>query len=229
MSEVAPTDSSSILTDISAKTKFQEEVGPNNELGQDEFLSLMTTQLQNQDPLAPMENGDFIAQLAQFGTVSGIGELQTSFDELTTALTGSDVSDAANLVGKSVLTEGDYAFLDQDTPLRGAVDVPQGVSNIQVRIESLGGELLHTIEIPNQSEGLASFEWDGVMKGGEVSPPGNYIIKSSATGTQGPETLSTYVGTRVDSVSIGKSGNGILLNLTGLGAKPLSEIEQLGI
>ncbi len=229
MADVAGVGESSILNEISASNKFKQEVGANTELGQEEFLSLMTTQLQNQDPLAPMENGDFIAQLAQFGTVSGIGDLQASVDSLSAAMTASDATDAASLVGKSVLTESSVGRLAEDVAMTGAVEVPENVSNMQVQIESMGGVLVDSFEIANQSAGMASFKWDGKLADGTQSPPGSYVLKATGAGSQGPETLKTFVGSRVDSVTMSSEGKSFVLNLSGIGAKPLSEVSQLGL
>jgi len=229
MTDVAATGASSALADLSIKNKTQDDVAANEELGQDEFLELMTTQLQNQDPLAPMENGDFIAQLAQFGTVEGIGELQASFDELTAVMTASDASDAASLVGKSVLSEGEVARFTEDGGLTGAVDVPDAVSNMQVQIETIGGVLVDSFNLDDQPAGMASFKWDGKLADGTTAPAASYVVRATGAGAQGPESLKTFVGSRVDSVSIGGNGKDIVLNLAGLGAKPLSEVSQLGL
>lgn len=229
MAEVAAIGSSSLLSDLSIKNKTSDDVQDNQELGQEEYLSLMTTQLKNQDPLAPMENGDFIAQMAQFGTVTGIGDLKTSFDNLTAAMTGSDATDAVSLIGKNVLSEGEIGRLGEENSLNGAIDVPGGISNAQVQIESLGGELLGVIDIASQSAGLASFNWDGKLADGTRAPAGNYIVSAIGAGEQGVESLKTFVGSRVDSVSMGGEGKEIVLNLAGIGAKPLSEVSQLGL
>lgn len=229
MAEVAAVGSSALLSDLSIKNKTADDIQNNQELGQEEYLSLMTTQLKNQDPLAPMENGDFIAQMAQFGTVTGIGDLKTSFDSLTAAMTGADATDAASLIGKNVLSEGEVGRLSEEGSLSGAVDVPDGISNMQVRIESLGGEAVKTIDLAKQSAGLASFNWDGKLADGTRAQAGNYIVRATGAGAQGPESLKTLVGSRVDSVSMGGEGKEIVLNLAGLGAKPLSEVSQLGL
>ena len=229
MAEVAAAGSSSILSDLSINSKAAEEIIANRELGQDEFLSLMTTQLQNQDPLAPMENGDFIAQLAQFGTVEGIGTLQTSFDELTAVMTASDASDAANLVGKNVLSEGEVALLNEESGLNGAVEVPDGVTSMKVNIESIGGVLLDSFDLPNQPAGVASFKWSGKLEDGTVAPAGHYVVKATGTSVEGPESLKTFVGSRVDSVSMGGEGKSIVLNLSGLGSMALEDVTRIGL
>ena len=78
-----------------------------NELGQEEFLMLMLTQLQNQDPTKPMEDGEFIAQMAQFTTVEELGGMSKSIENLASSLTSSSALQAATMVGRSVLVEGE--------------------------------------------------------------------------------------------------------------------------
>ena len=102
----------------------------NDDMGQADFLKLMTTQLRNQDPFEPLENGEFLAQIAQFGTVTGIQELQQSFGDLSSALQSNRALQASVLVGKQVLVEGSQAELGADTPLRGAVELPAATSSM---------------------------------------------------------------------------------------------------
>ena len=94
------------------------------ELGQEEFLQLMLTQLENQDPFKPMESGEFLGQLAQFGTVTGLGELQQSFESLSGSLISDQALQAASLVGRSVTIESGEGLLKTDSPLTGAVELP---------------------------------------------------------------------------------------------------------
>ena len=80
-----------------------------DKLGQSDFLKLMTTQLQNQDPFAPMDNGDFIAQMAQFSTVTGIQEMNSSIGKLVEEFDQARIATASNLLGHSVLVPGNIA------------------------------------------------------------------------------------------------------------------------
>ena len=93
--------------------------GDEGELGQEEFLRLMITQLENQDPFKPLESGEFLGQLAQFGTVSGLAELQTSFEGLASSLVSNQALQAAGLIGQSVLAEGGTGHYEAGQPLRG--------------------------------------------------------------------------------------------------------------
>ena len=85
-----------------------------DELGQDEFLKLMTTQLQNQDPFAPMDNGDFIAQMAQFSSVSGINQLNDTMGAMAGQIEQFRIATASSMMGHSVLVPGDTARADEN-------------------------------------------------------------------------------------------------------------------
>ena len=102
-----------ILNKLGVKT--QEEAAKGNKktaLGQEDFLKLMTTQLQNQDPFAPMDNGDFIAQMAQFSTVTGITSMDESLKNVAAKLGETRIATAANMLGHSVLVPGKIARAD---------------------------------------------------------------------------------------------------------------------
>jgi hypothetical protein len=105
-----------------------------NSLGIDEFLTLMTTQLKNQDPLKPLEGTEFVAQLAQFGAVSGIQSMQSSIESLASSLRSTQVLNGATLVGHEVVAQADSFTLTQGVPVSGEIDVPVGASSVQIRI-----------------------------------------------------------------------------------------------
>ena len=93
------------------------------ELGQEDFMTLMIAQFRNQDPFEPLDNGDFLGQLAQFGTVSGIDELNSSFSGLQNSIQSEQALQAANLVGHAVLAETETGFLPPGGSLYGAIDL----------------------------------------------------------------------------------------------------------
>ena len=114
-----------ILNKLGVRT--QEDVkkeGNKNTLGQEDFLKLMTTQLQNQDPFAPMDNGDFIAQMAQFSTVTGITEINSNLTNLGSKLEPNRVATAAQFLGHSVLVPGQVISPDDKGEIHGVVYLP---------------------------------------------------------------------------------------------------------
>lgn len=195
-------------------------------LGQAEFLKLMTTQLNNQDPMAPMENGEFYSQIAQFSTVAGIQDLQASFEQVATALYSNQALQASTLVGRDVLVSSSQAALAAGGAIKGAVDVPVATSQLAVNVYDQAGQLVRRVNLGAQSAGQVTFSWDGTKADGSAAPPGVYHIESDMLFDGKPVALETMVSTRVDSVTMGRSGDGVVLNLSGGGQTTLANIRQ---
>ena len=133
MSSVSGTSSDNPYADLGIAVKQQSAAGNKQSLGQTDFLKLMTTQLQYQDPFKPMDNGEFLGQMAQFSTVSGIQDLQASFSSLASSLQTSQALQGASLVGHAVLVPATSGYLGDDTALSGAVDVKSsGTVSVQI-------------------------------------------------------------------------------------------------
>jgi len=203
------------------------------DLAQNDFLKLMTTQLMNQDPMAPMDNGEFLGQMAQFSTVSGIGDLQASFDKLATSLQSSRVLEASSMVGKQVLVNSNMAEFTGSLDaagapgpglLQGAVDVPEGVSSVSVRIEEASGASLHSMTLPVTHSGLTDFSWDGRLEDGGYAKSGAYrlVVETSVDGAL--TSLPTQAASRVSSVSL--AGDSVELH-TALGSVSLADVNRI--
>ena len=127
-----------------ARQETDQKAKNPEELGQEEFLKLMTTQLNHQDPFNPMENGDFLAQMAQFATVSGISGLQDQFTAFADAMRGNQLLEASTLVDREVMVASDLAPMGADAQgrpaLSGAVEIDRGADQVQVGIFRLSGE-----------------------------------------------------------------------------------------
>ena len=126
-------------------------------LGQEDFLALMITQLQSQDPLKPMENGEFIGQMAQFSTVSGIADMTKSVSALTDAYSSGQALQAASMVGRTILTEDSSALMAPGKPLAGAVELPYATQAAKVRIYSDSGQLVRELPL-GQGEIVVEFD-----------------------------------------------------------------------
>lgn len=201
--------------------------GSSTELGQAQFLALMVAQLKNQDPMQPMQNGEFLSQMAQFGTVSGIQDLQKSFGSLATALQSNQALMASSLVGRTVLAPGNAGYLAAGGAVGGAVDLPASTSDVVVNITDGSGQLVQRLDLGAQSSGTVRFTWDGTTAAGTPAAPGVYQVSAQALDGTTPYAPDTLVEARVDSVSLGGS-NGLTLNLAGLGAVNLSDVRQIG-
>jgi hypothetical protein len=117
-----------------------------NQLGQEDFLKLMTTQLQNQDPFAPVDNADFIAQMAQFSTVTGITSMDETMKSVSEQLTEMRIASTTQMMGHSVLVPGKYARPDKEGVVSGLVDLPDTAANLNIIFESSDGEVLHLLD-----------------------------------------------------------------------------------
>ncbi len=196
------------------------------ELGQEEFLQLMLTQLKNQDPFKPMESGEFLGQLAQFGTVTGLGQLQQSFESLSGSLVSDQALQAASLVGRSVLVEVGEGLLELDGALTGAVDLPIGSSAVSVQITDGSGQIIRQLELGTNAEGLVSFRWGGETDTGVAAPPGRYFVSAQYFNGQEMQSASTLIDASVESVTLGTGG--LAINLRGLGVVPFSVVREIG-
>ncbi len=199
----------------------------NNELGQDDFLKLMTTQMTRQNPLKPMENTEFLTQMAQFGTVSGIQALQKSFSDFANAIGSDQTLQAANLVGRRVLVQGNRATLASGGEIQGAVKLDKPATAVTVKIMDASGATLRTLELGPQDTGLTSFAWNGIKDDGTYADPGIYRIQAEGMVEGENQALTPLITATVESVSSAKGGYGLTVDLEGLGNVDFKEIEQI--
>tara|TARA_B100001059_G_C17793617_1_gene561668 strand:- start:186 stop:977 length:792 start_codon:yes stop_codon:yes gene_type:complete len=164
------TSTSSVLDQYSSTTVNADEV-KSNEMGQDEFLKLMIAELNNQNPLDPQDNGEFIAQLAQFSTVEGLDKLNTTTETMSDSMRSSQALQASALVGQSVIVEGnDVGLLLNQGIISSYTELPESVSDVTLTIEDENGQLLEQIPLGNHASGEMSIRWDGLnlMMDGEI-------------------------------------------------------------
>jgi flagellar basal-body rod modification protein FlgD len=199
----------------------------NKSLGQEDFLALMVQQLKNQDPLKPMENGEFLGQMAQFSTVNGIAEMTKSVSALTESFNSGQALQAASMVGRTVLTEGNAAALAQGGSLAGAVELPEAAANAVVRISTASGQLVREIPLGPQQAGLSNFRWDGKLANGQPAPAGTYKVSASLSSRSGDTALSTYVASKVESVTLSASGGSSLIRTETGASLPLSQVKAV--
>ncbi len=197
------------------------------ELGQDQFLKLMTTQLTHQDPTKPMENGDFLAQMAQFSTVEGIGSLNDSFNAFATSMNSSQALEASGLVGRSVAFSGDSGVLEIGGSLAGNINLESASNEVTVKISDENGNVVKTISLGTQAEGMTKFEWDGQKDDGTYAAPGVYSIVAEAKVDGQNTALETFVSAKVESVDLRDTSKGVVLNLGQLGSVEFSKVKQV--
>lgn len=196
------------------------------DLDMNSFLTLMTAQLQNQDPLKPLDSTEFVAQLAQFSTVSGIQSMQNSLTTLTDSMRSSQALSGATLVGHDVLVPVEEANYAAGTVLGGAVEVPKGASGVALGIYDSGGQLVRQATLPTDTS-LAYFAWDGLADDGSEVASDRYTVKIVATVDGHSEALQPQLLGTVGSVSIARDGTSLTLNTRELGAVALRDVTQV--
>ena len=196
------------------------------ELGLNTFLKLMVTQLNNQDPFKPMENGEFLGQIAQFGSVTGLEKLNQNFESLAASITSGQALQAGSLVGREVLAPVDMGYLAAGGSVRGQVSLDRSSPGVTVRITDQVGQLVREMPMGTAAAGNLNFSWDGMDDAGNFVAPGHYRIRVEAI--QGDQTmdLETKIFSRVESVNL-SGRNGLTLNLEGLGPIDLNNVQQI--
>lgn len=207
-----------------AKTSAAGDTGA---LGQSDFLKLMTTQLQNQDPTKPMESGEFFNQIAQFSMVAGVEDLQTSFQQVADAMQSTQSLQASAMVGRSVLVPGDTVSLAAGGTVSAGVTLPASTSNLVVGVVDASGQLVRRLDLGTQSEGDVAFTWDGLDGSGIAAPAGSYHLVAQMDYDGEAVALDTLVTSKVNSVVMGKNGQGITLNLSNNEQVALADIVQV--
>lgn len=221
-----------------ARQKQAEEKEENenpNELGQNAFLKLMITQMENQNPLDPQENSEFVAQLAQFSSVEGLDKLNNNFEGFAANMLSNQALQASSLVGRSVAVPTDRAELVEDYYIGGSVTLPATTADMNMSIYSDSGELLQDIPLGAQSAGEIVFRWDGnrIELNGELIDweaeepltSGSFEFKVTATQDDEVEQLDTALTTNVNSVTV-DSNNQLVLNLASIGPVSINDVRQ---
>ncbi|MFV3305826.1 flagellar hook assembly protein FlgD [Pseudomonas sp. NY15181] len=200
----------------------------NSKLGKDEFLKLLVAQMNNQDPMSPQQNGEFIAQLAQFSTVEGIQSLNTSMDSMLSNYQSSQALQASSLVGRKVIVPTDKSMVDTSETFKGTYTMPISTANSWVNVYDDKGTLVNRVEMGQQAAGNVSFMWDGKDSSGNLAPPGRYKFEAQTNYEGKTYGLTTFLPANVDSVTLGQNGGELTLNLAGLGSIGLSKVQIIG-
>ncbi len=195
------------------------------DLGQKEFLDLMMAQMKNQDPFKPLESGEFLTQIAQFGTASGVQELQASFESLANSLYSNQALQASALVGRTGLVPGGGGELPVGGGLTGAVNLPAGTDNLTLTITDGAGQIVRKMNMGIQAGGLVDFSWDGLKDDGTQAAPGVYGVTAEANLSGQATGVQTLIAGRIESVDLGRGA--LTLNMTGLGPVAFGSIKQI--
>jgi len=192
---------------------------------QNQFMTLLVTQMQNQDPLNPMDNSQMTSQLAQLSTVSGIDTVNTTLQSLISSYQQSQTLQATSMIGHGVLTAGNGLTLASGSAPFG-VNLATAAGDVKVTIQNGAGQTVDTLDLGSQQAGVIPLAWNGTTSAGVKAPDGNYsfTVTSSTNGKTTDSASGLSYGT-VQSVSSGS--NGVNLNLSGGGMIGLSDVVQV--
>jgi flagellar basal-body rod modification protein FlgD len=193
-------------------------------LGIEAFLTLMTAQMKNQDPMKPLEGTEFISQLATFGTVSGVQEMKESMELLATSLRSTQTLNGSSMLGRDIMVEADSLTHTQGSTVSGELDVPAGTTQLQVRITDSSGAVVREMTL-DTAQGTRSFTWDGLKTNGQPADSGAYDIEAVATVAGQTGSLPLMLSGRVSSVSI--VGTNLMLNTSALGAVDMTDVRRV--
>ena len=192
---------------------------------QDQFLKLLITQMQHQDPLNPLDNSQVTSQLAQISTVTGIDKLNTTITGMNTAMVASQSLQASALIGKGVVAPGNALLLSSSQAV-GGVQFPAPVDQAAITITNAAGQVVKTINLGAQQAGTQTFSWDGSTDAGGKAADGNYTFTVSALQNGQKVTTAATLGYGlVQSVTLG--GDQLQLNTLGMGVVPMNKVQQI--
>ena len=172
---------------------------------QDQFLTLLVAQLQNQDPTNPMDNAQMTSQMAQISTVSGIEKLNDTVQSVTSQFASMQMLQGATMIGHTVLSEGNALNLTDKGQGSAAFDLEGSAANVTVTITTAGGQLVDTMELGSAAAGRNYFTWDGSNYNGNTS---NLRFKVSASNGDAAVKATTLSPNAVVATSI---ANGSLM------------------
>lgn len=189
--------SSLLGTDTASTTT--SSTSSSSSLGQDAFLQLLVTQLQYQDPLDPMDDKEFVAELAQFSSLEQLTEINTGIENLATQGTQQQLIGAVNFIGKTIEATGTAVSLEDGKATAVTFTLPEDAETCLVNVLDTSGQVVRTVDLGATTAGAVEFSWDGMDYDGNVMDDGQYQVAVTATNADG-ETMkatSTMTGTVV--------------------------------
>lgn len=221
-------DAVSAITSGNSLSNSVSSVMGNNDmqLKQEDFLKLLTTQLNLQSPLDPQDSSAMLEQMSQLSSISTNDSLQKTIELLQGSLAGSQSLQAANMVGRDVQVNSSTGLLQQGEGLSGGVVLPRAATDVTVMIKDASGKIVKQMALGNDDAGVLSFKWDGTGSDGKAAAPGLYTLEATANVDGTVTSLNATAKAKVESVTLNGT-NGITLNLNGFGSVDLKDVLEI--
>ena len=217
-------NSISSSTAVSTPASTATPAATSVEDAQSNFMKLLVAQMQNQDPLAPMDNAQMTSQLAQLNTVSGINQLNSTLASALSSLQATQTMQASSLIGREVLVPGTTLQLSEGQAKMG-VDLEQSVDSLKLTVLDSAGQALRSIDLGSQPAGPSQLVWDGATDAGATAADGRYSFALEALRNGQPVTATALSAAQVGGVSL--SNNSVRLSLPGMGDVALADVRQV--
>ena len=208
-----------------AQAKLSANTGQ-GAMGQKDFLTLFTTQLKNQDPLDPVKNEAFVAQLAQFSQLEATTNMSNSLANIVSSMSSSQMLSGANLIGKKVSVPDGPAQLTSGQPVQGVISLPNGADGVTMNVYDTKGILVSTVTAGPQTAGDMTWAWDGKDQAGNPLPDGIYSFKATAV-SQGAQ-ITPSVSTMANVIGVSQQPDKtILLQFNGGKTMKLADAQRI--
>ena len=214
-------------TASAAEAALTAKSGTASGMGQKDFLTLFTTQLKNQDPLDPVKNEAFVAQLAQFSQLEATTTMSQTLSDFVTSMSGERMMSSANLIGKTISVPNGPVIMVGGNPVEGVVNLPTGADGVKFDVYDSKGTLVRSQILGPQTVGDMSWSWDGKDDAGNTAANGSYTFKATAV-SQGKTTnpaVSTMAYVTSVSQDVDKS---MLLQVQGGKTIKLADVQRIG-
>jgi flagellar basal-body rod modification protein FlgD len=194
-------------------------------LGKDDFLNLLVAQLQNQDPLEPMDSTAFTSQLAEFSSLEQLASVNENLENLQMYQSSINNAQAVSFIGKNIDALGDSIQLASGETEEIYFELSENSSSVFINIYDEAGGLVKYIENGLLGEGKQSLEWDGTDNGGNTLPGGIYKFEVMAVDTTGDKVqTATYIRDKVTGVTF---KNGVTYLMAGGMQIPLGDVTEV--
>lgn len=190
-----------------------------------EFMTLLTTQLKNQDPTNPANSTEMVSEMAQISTVEGISNLSTGLTSLMSNLQNTDYINSSALVSQAVLVDGSKLTLSS-SQAAGGIYLNSAADSVVVTIKDSGGNVVNTVDLGGLDAGVNTFTWDGKNAAGTAVADGTYTVSVSAKANGEKVTANTLQLGTVNSISKASDGT-VEANVSGIGTVPVSDIKLI--
>jgi flagellar basal-body rod modification protein FlgD len=223
------TTSSSLLKNVSRYEDVKDQAKKTNEeMGKQEFLTLFTAQLQNQNPLEPVKNEAFVAQLAQFSQLEALTNMQTSLDGFVTSMSSERMLGSAALIGKKVAITDTPTQLTAGATMDATLDLPMGASGVQISVQDKQGRVVKNLIEGPQLPGSVTIQWNGKDSAENPVPAGLYSL--SATAVVNGQTVKVPVSTlsTVRAISTNPADGSVSVEVDGGKTMLLSDVKRVG-